>query len=80
VLISQNRMAALADRRAELDVQINLLAEHEITHLIELCDAMARRMGVHPEPGAPHLEELKKDVRPEAVLDEIEQAAQETKE
>jgi uncharacterized membrane protein len=31
VLVSQNRQAALADRRADLDLQINLLAEHEIT-------------------------------------------------
>jgi uncharacterized membrane protein len=33
VLITQNRMAAAADRRAELDVQISLLAEAEITKL-----------------------------------------------
>ena len=31
VLISQNRMAAAADRRADLDLQVSLLAEHEIT-------------------------------------------------
>ena len=31
VLISQNRMAAVADKRADLDLQINLLAEHELT-------------------------------------------------
>lgn len=77
VLISQNRMAALADRRADLDVQINLLAEHEITRLIELTDLIAHRLGVHQ--GTPHLEELKRDVRPEAVLEEIEQAAQDRK-
>src|SRR5215217_8540780 len=31
VLISQNRMQAEADKRADLDLQISLLAEHEIT-------------------------------------------------
>src|SRR5690606_11550746 len=36
VLITQNRNAALADRRARLDLQINLLAEHEVTRLISL--------------------------------------------
>ena len=30
-------MATQADRRAELDVQIGLLAEAEITKLVELC-------------------------------------------
>ncbi len=31
ILISQNRMQRLADRRAELDLQISLLTEHELT-------------------------------------------------
>jgi uncharacterized membrane protein len=79
VLISQNRMAALADRRADLDVQINLLAEHEITRLIELCDAMAQKLGVRA--GAElHIEELEKDVRPEEVLEELDRAAEDRKE
>jgi uncharacterized membrane protein len=30
VLITQNQMAALADKRADLDLQVSLLAEHEI--------------------------------------------------
>ena len=34
VLITQNRMAAQADLRADLDLQISLLAEHEVTRLI----------------------------------------------
>src|SRR5439155_7938930 len=36
ILITQNRMAHAAERRAELDVQITLLAEAEITKLVEL--------------------------------------------
>ncbi|WP_437925319.1 DUF1003 domain-containing protein [Sorangium sp. So ce291] len=75
VLISQNRMQALADKRAELDLQINLLAEHEITRLIELVDAISRHLKV-PRSTDPHLEELKKDVHPEVVLEEIERAKQ----
>jgi uncharacterized membrane protein len=75
VLIRQNRMAAIADRRADLDLQINLLAEHEITRLIELVDGIADHLGVRPS-GASHLEELKKDVHPEAVLSEIDRAAE----
>lgn len=39
VLISQNRMAALADKRAALDLHINLLAEHELTN----CPSSSRR-------------------------------------
>jgi uncharacterized membrane protein len=73
VLISQNRMAALAEQRAELDLQINLLAEHEITRLVELVSAMADKMQI-VVPGATDLGDLKKDVQPEVVLSEIEPA------
>ena len=72
ILITQNRMAAIADRRAELDVQISLLAEAEITKLVELVTEIAAKLGVsadHPELG-----EMKQMVRPEAVLDAIEES------
>lgn len=71
VLISQNRAAALADRRADLDLQINLLAEHEITRLISLTKAIGERLGID-EAGDPALDELEKHVAPEKVLDELE--------
>jgi uncharacterized membrane protein len=44
VLISQNRMAAAADKRAELDLQISLLTEHELTKLATLLSDVARKM------------------------------------
>ena len=75
VLISQNRMAALANKRADLDLQVNLLAEHEITRLVELVDGIARHLDVHGH-GDPNLEELKRNVRPEVVLQAIEKAEQ----
>jgi uncharacterized membrane protein len=71
VLISQNRAAKAADRRADLDLQINLLAEHEVTQLIALTTAIAEKLGVEHSKD-PALEELQKDVAPEAVLDTLE--------
>jgi uncharacterized membrane protein len=76
ILITQNRMAAKADRRAELDLQVSLLAEHEITKLVQLVAEMAQRMGV-PEAGRGDVEELKRTVAPEAVLDAIEEGVAE---
>jgi uncharacterized membrane protein len=73
VLISQNRMSAAADKRADLDLQISLLAEHEVTKLVTLVSAIADRMGVETQVDA-ELDEIKRDVAPEAVLDEIEAA------
>jgi uncharacterized membrane protein len=71
VLISQNRMSAAADKRADLDLQISLLAEHEVTKLVTLVSAIADRMGVRTEVDT-ELDEITQDVAPEAVLDEIE--------
>jgi uncharacterized membrane protein len=79
VLISQNRMAALADKRADLDLQISLLSEHELTRVLTLVDAMAERMGIQPCDAA-EVAKLKEDVNPEAVLHEIEHVEQQAEE
>jgi uncharacterized membrane protein len=71
VLISQNRMQAAADKRADLDLQISLLAEHEITKLATLVAAIADRLDVRSEVDD-ELHEIQQNVAPEAVLDEIE--------
>jgi uncharacterized membrane protein len=71
VLISQNRMAAAADKRADLDLQISLLAEHEVTKLVTMVSGIAARFGVKTEADA-DLEEITQDVSPDAVLDELE--------
>jgi uncharacterized membrane protein len=73
VLVTQNRMAALADKRADLDLQISLLAEHELTRLIRLVGALARRMGVE-DAHDPGLAEIGRDVAPDEVLDRLEGA------
>ncbi len=73
VLISQNRMAALADKRADLDLQVSLLAEHEVTRLIELVSQIAGRMGIEASRD-PELAELAQDTAPERVLDRMEEA------
>jgi uncharacterized membrane protein len=72
VLISQNRMAALADKRADLDLQVSLLAEHEVTRLITLVTEIADRMGVEASKD-PELSELSRDVAPEKVLAKMEE-------
>jgi uncharacterized membrane protein len=70
VLISQNRASAEADRRAELDLQTNLLSEHEITRLLTLTRAIAEHLGIQ-EAHDPSLEELERHVAPEKVLDRL---------
>jgi len=72
ILITQNRMAAAAAKRADLDLQISLLMEHELTKVATLLSDMAKQMGVSTEVEE-ELEEVKRDVAPEAVLDKIEE-------
>ncbi len=73
VLISQNRMQAQADQRADLDLQVSLLAEHEVTRLIRLVTRIAQRLEID-EARDPRLDELARDVAPERVLDQIERS------
>jgi uncharacterized membrane protein len=71
ILITQNRMQSQADRRADLNLQISLLAEHEITRLIDMVAEIGNRMEIGAAQ-APELSELKKDIKPEKVLDTLE--------
>jgi uncharacterized membrane protein len=73
ILISQNRMQKLADRRAELDLQISLLTEHELTRAIHLIDDVAGRLGA-ARPPQHELDDIKQDVNPQKVAEEIERA------
>jgi uncharacterized membrane protein len=74
VLITQNRMAAAADKRADLDLQISLLAEHEVTELTILVSDIAKKLGVE-SASERDIEEVKAEVVPEVVLDHIEAEA-----
>ena len=71
VLMTQNRMGQEAERRAELDLQISLLAEHEVTRLITLVKAIGEKLDIEASKD-PELPELQQDVEPEKVLDVME--------
>lgn len=72
VLISQNKQGIAADRRADLDLQINLLSEYEITRMLRLVDAMAAKMGVE-EAFDPALGDLETITQPEELMRNIEE-------
>jgi uncharacterized membrane protein len=56
VLMKQNRMSRRADQRNHLDLQINLLAEREMTTVLQLLRRISIRLGV-PVSGE-HIEDL----------------------
>ena len=72
VLIAQNRQAEVDSERNELDLQIDLLAEYELTRVLTLVDAIAAHLGLKVGED-PALDELKRDVAPEAVVKELQQ-------
>jgi uncharacterized membrane protein len=71
VLITQNRNAVEADKRSDLDLHISLLSEHEITRLITMMTAIAEKLEI-PESKDPQLDQLKKNISPEEVLDALD--------
>ncbi len=70
VLISQNRLAEETERRADLDLHIGLLTEHELTRVLQMLDAIQDKIGVvdHHES---ELADLEMETKPEDVLAEI---------
>lgn len=71
VLISQNRLSADADRRDDLDLHIGLLTEHEMTHVLQMLDAIQSKLGITNAPDS-DLDQLKLGIKPADVLAEIQ--------
>lgn len=72
VMISQNKLSEASERRADLDLQINLLAEYEVTRLLSLVAAMAEKMGIDGVNDA-ELEALTTVTRPVDIVTRMEQ-------
>ena len=58
VLMSQNRMTRAADKRAHLDLQIDLLAEQELTTMLRMLQALCAKLGVDVEISDEHMRQL----------------------
>ncbi|TCH97221.1 DUF1003 domain-containing protein [Roseococcus sp. SYP-B2431] len=70
VLISQNRSAAAEEKRADLDLQISMLAEQELTKLAQIVAGIAQHLGV--AASSDEVDEITRVVQPGTILDEIE--------
>ena len=75
ILVSQRRSARLADRRHHLDLQISMLAEQEVTKVLELLEEIHGRLGL--PGGDPEIDVLKQVTRPERIAEHIEHAVEE---
>ncbi len=70
VLISQNRLSEETERRADLDLHIGLLTEHELTRVLQMLDAIQDKLGIVDYKNK-ELADLEMETRPEDVLAEI---------
>jgi uncharacterized membrane protein len=71
VLISQNRLSVESEHRADLALQMGLLAEHELTRVLHMLDSIQTKLGIENDPDS-DLADLEMETRPEDVLEEIE--------
>jgi uncharacterized membrane protein len=70
VLISQNRLGEETERRADLDLHIGLLTEHELTRVLQMLDAIQDKLGIVDHENS-ELADLEMETKPEDVLAEI---------
>lgn len=70
VLISQNRISEETERRADLDLHIGLLTEHELTRVLQMLDAIQDKLGIVDHANS-ELADLEMETKPEDVLAEI---------
>lgn len=73
VLMSQNRMSRLADRRAHLDLQIDLLAEREVTAILKMLRALLEKQGISLDRLDRDVLDLLQDTDVGALADDLEQ-------
>jgi uncharacterized membrane protein len=73
VLISQNHMAHLADRRAHLDLQINLLAEQENTIMLRMLRRLCEKQGIRHDRDQDEEETLFAKTDLEALMKDLEE-------
>ena len=73
VLMKQNRMSRRADQRNHLNLQIDLLAEKEITKMLQLQRLICERMGIREAQSDAEVEELSQHTAVEDLAKELEQ-------
>jgi uncharacterized membrane protein len=75
VLISQNRQAMQADRRAKVNMQVDVLAEQEATKLIQMVAEIHEHLGIRMR-NDPELSQLKQPTTIERLADTIDAVEQ----
>ena len=73
VLMSQNRMSRQADHRAELTLQIDMLAEQEMTKVLEMLQQICVRVGLEQYKNDKDVNELLQQTHVETLAKDLEE-------
>jgi uncharacterized membrane protein len=77
VLASQQRMLRLSDRRAHVNLQVDLLAEQEMTVMIRMLERLFEYFKLDPVTTAPQSAELRKTTDLEALVHKVDRRLRE---
>jgi len=72
IMIAENRQERISERRSQLDLQINILAEQEGTKTLQILEAIARKLSVDVSRD-PTIGVLEKATEPERLAKQIDQ-------
>jgi uncharacterized membrane protein len=73
VLIGQRHMNTKTEKWEELNLQVSLLTEHEVTKILSVVSVIAQKLNIDIEEDK-EIKELSKTISPENVLDTMEKA------
>jgi uncharacterized membrane protein len=71
IMIAENRQEKISERRSQLDLQVNLLAEQEDTKTLQILAAIAKRLSIDISKD-PTIEELEKATEVENLAKQID--------
>ncbi len=72
VLMKQNRMQRKSDARDHINLQIDLLAEKEVTKALQLLRAVCRRMEITEAEMDPELEEMSANTSVDSLAGDVQ--------
>ncbi len=77
VLIAQSDLRRLSDLRAHLDLQVNILAEQELTAIIGLLNQICKRLDIDVDTTEPQVEAFAKETNVETIATVLEKTLEE---
>ena len=75
IMMSQNRQAKLSDRRNELDLQINLLAEQENTEMLKLLRQICEKLEISLKDQG-EIEAFEEATQPDRLIEQIKKCGE----